>query len=88
MIDIRAMPIFLDGSDGSMWASRDTWEDCITHRVDIARRRFVRVDDVLTWLEANNYPFIDLTELLKLSIQKENQKRCDTEATEAGGTDS
>jgi hypothetical protein len=82
MIDIRSIPIFLDGSDGSMWASRDTWEECIAHRGDVARRRFARVDDILTWLEANNYAFIDLTELLQLSIERENAKKlCDTEAT-------
>jgi hypothetical protein len=68
MIDIRALPIHLDGSDGSMWASRDTWDDLYLHP-DVQTRRFVRVSDLLLWLEKNNYPTMELAELLALSIQ-------------------
>jgi len=68
MIDIRALPVYLDGSDGSLWASRDIWDDIITNR-DLAERRFVRISDLLLWLETNNYPMMDLTALLSLSIQ-------------------
>ena len=52
MIPIDALPIYLDGSDGSIWASRDTWAS-ICADPDIACRRFVRVSDLLQWLETN-----------------------------------
>lgn len=68
MIDIRALPIHLDGSDGSMWASRDTWDDLYQHP-DVQTRRFVRVSDLLAWLETNNYPTMDLSDLLALSLR-------------------
>lgn len=67
MIDIRAMPIYLDGSDGSIWASRDTWEDIFTVP-GLKEKRYIRISDLLLWLETNNYPVMDLTELLRLSI--------------------
>jgi hypothetical protein len=74
MIDIRALPIYLDGSDGSLWASRDAWEDILCHP-EVAQRRFIRASDLIQWLETNNYPMMDLSELIKLSIQKETCQR-------------
>jgi hypothetical protein len=68
MIDIRAIPIYLDGSDGSLWASRNTWDDVLTDRL-VAERRYIRISDLLLWLESNQYPTMDLAELLSLSIQ-------------------
>lgn len=74
MIDIRAMPVYLDGSDGSLWASRDAWEDIFTVE-GLAERRFVRVSDLLLWLESNQIPTMDLTELLKLSILRAGKSK-------------
>lgn len=51
-IAIDSIPIYMDGSDGSIWSSRDGWADIFTSP-DLAARRFVRVSDVLRWLEAN-----------------------------------
>ena len=45
------LPTFLDGSDGSLWLSRDAWEIMLAEQVaDVSTRRFVRVSDLLVLL--------------------------------------
>jgi hypothetical protein len=53
------LPIYLDGSDGSIWSSRDTWEEIFQH-VGLASRRFVRVSDLIDWLATNKINVPDL----------------------------
>lgn len=50
-IDLTGLPVFLDGSDGSLWQARNTWEQLFRDR-EVARKRFVKVSDVLALLEA------------------------------------
>lgn len=58
-IPINALPIYLDGSDGSIWASRDTWAEILTVP-GLAHRRFVRTSDLVQWLQANKVAVADL----------------------------
>lgn len=46
--DLRKLPLFIDGSDGSMWPVNHTeahWDLCADP--EMAKRRFVRVSDLL-----------------------------------------
>ena len=58
-IPVHALPVYLDGSDGSIWASRDTWEELFQH-AGLASRRFVRVSDLIDWLTTNKINVPDL----------------------------
>lgn len=49
-IDLTGLPVFLDGSDGSLWQARNTWEQLYRDR-ETARKRFIKVSDVLALLE-------------------------------------
>lgn len=52
---VEDIPVFLDGSDGSMWLARDAWEHMLANPDGvITRRRFIRVSDFLAFLTAHN----------------------------------
>jgi len=53
---LETMQLFLDGSDGSLWKSRESWQD-LFGRVDteeICNRRFIRVSEFILWLSKYN----------------------------------
>jgi len=52
-IDLTGVPVFLDGSDGSLWQARNAWEQLL-REPDIARKRFVKVSDLLAVLKDFN----------------------------------
>jgi hypothetical protein len=51
-IDLHKLPLFLDGSDGSLWRARLTpaeqWAELDASDPDMKARRFVSVADILT----------------------------------------
>jgi len=53
---LKKVPLFLDGSDGSMWNVRDNesnWDLCLDeHCEGFAERRFVKVSDMLAWIRS------------------------------------
>lgn len=56
--DLESIPLYLDGSDGSMWPVNDNsahWELCKSDR-ELAKRRLVRVSDLLEWLGFRETP--------------------------------
>lgn len=48
-LDLASIPIYLDGSDGSLWQSRDCWELMVSDQ-QLASKRFIRVSDLLELL--------------------------------------
>ena len=49
---LKSLPLYLDGSDGSMWASREMWDGISADR-SRAERLFVRVSDLLSLFSAS-----------------------------------
>jgi len=53
LAQLQSLPLYLDGSDGSMWPVNDNaahWELCVSEPA-AASRRFVRLSDLLAALE-------------------------------------
>jgi hypothetical protein len=46
---LKSLPVYLDGGDGSLWKSREVW-DCLLIDGELAKRRFVNVADLLRLL--------------------------------------
>lgn len=63
-IDLKCLPLYLDGGDGSLWLSRDCWEIILANPSDeIASRRFVRVSDLIEILLKSGINVTDNTVL-------------------------
>lgn len=59
ILNNNILPSYLDGSDGSLWASRDAWEIMLSEEIaELSNRRFIRVSDLLALLRSYN---IELT---------------------------
>lgn len=53
-LDQSTLPTYLDGSDGSLWASRDAWQIMLSEPIaDVSTRRFVKVSDLLILLRSH-----------------------------------
>lgn len=60
-LDLSSLPIFIDGSDGSLWLARDAWEIILANPGSpdvLAQSRFVRVSDLLNLLSASGIKVI------------------------------
>jgi hypothetical protein len=53
---LSGIPLHLDGSDGSMWPTRDNesdWMNILGHdEGGISARRFIRVSDLIAWFRS------------------------------------
>jgi hypothetical protein len=54
-IRLHAVPLLLDGGDGSLWTVRDShadWDDIMRGDGGVAERRFIRVSDLIAAIAA------------------------------------